>query len=206
MRILGLAPVLLGACSGGNAVDGRIDGEAVPVREAFFIEEPGVWPNEARVRVLLSGLRDACPTTASYLSDVADDVGSEDQAASWSAWMEDEFWRFQLDLRVADLESIGTEFTGIASDESPGQAGEVEGDVAHYLQALDETYWNGTANDDDYVRRYLTDGGTLDVRSWARGERFRGAFETTIVDYDAELQGNVTIAFDAVHCPQVEDL
>ena len=198
--------VLIAGCSGGNAVDGRIDGEPVPVREAFFIEEPGVWPNEARLRVVLTGLKDACPTTANYLADVEDDVGSEDQAASWAAWMDDEFWRIQLDLRVADLASIGEEFTGLASDDAPEQPGEVEGDVQHYLQPLDEAYWNGTGNDDDYVRRYLTDGGLLDVRSYEQGARFRGSFETTTVDFFGELKGNVTIDFDATHCPQVEDL
>jgi hypothetical protein len=198
---------LLWACGhAGTFADGEVGGDKVSVDDAFFVVEDGVFDGDDRVTVELVGIEDACANQAAYLSDLRNVYGAPDSAAVWAAHMPDEFWSILLDLRVADSAAVAGTFVGRESTGSPGQAGQVDGDVTHYLKPLDEDYWSGQVDTAPYVSRWLTDGGELVVDEYDPDGTFAGRFSGGTRDYDGEDGGDIELGFRAERCPEVEAL
>jgi hypothetical protein len=200
----GLLLLLLAGCGGGTSAKGEVGGEPVNVREAFYVQEDGAWADGDRVRVYVFGVSDACAAQASYVADLQNDATAADSAASWEAAFPKEFWSIDLDLRLDDVAAPGGQYEGRAWDEELTGSGQVQAEIAHYVQLLDERYWESSAPDEEYVSRWLTDGGSLDL-SVDEGV-LEGRFEADAVDFEGNPAGDLRIDFEATRCASLEEL
>lgn len=208
---LTLALLLAPLGAGCNAVSGKIDDQGASISGGYFIQDDDLLGDNGVIQIFLSGNKDSCEHDAAY-NDAIDDA--DDYADLESAWAEnfpDDFWQVNLtvisDNVNADLS--GEEWSGGDWDKWSIEDGDAGGGATHYTALLDEDYFSQAEPWHDYHDSFVTDGGTVTVKSHEPGESISGTFETTMRKYDDDLSdssdaGDVTIRFQVERCDAVE--
>ncbi len=202
-----LAAVLLAAC-GGTSVQGEIDGMSVPLDDAFFVQESGYFENgDDLVHVVMGGAGgDMCERYAELeelYEDIEDDDDLDELTDWWAENLPEEFWQVDITLRLDDLDEPDQELDGVSWGEGLGEDGEAYASFVHFLQPIDDDYWDN-GDEDDYYENFATDGGDLELTGYSEGERISGRFQADVVDDEGDEEGEVQINFSASRCTDVE--
>ena len=201
-----LAWAALLVTSGCTSVAGTIDGERVAVGSAYFaqtsIEDTGL------VVVVVSSQQDACEIDDAYRTELEDAVDVADAAEVWADYRDPEMWNFQVyivgdpgdDLSETSMETLDW-------DEEITEDHQTWLEATHVTQLLDEDYFAGEGDPDDYYDYYLSDGGSLEITRHDPGEALSAKFETTVVDWDdGDEQGDIKLTiYGAERCRAMED-
>lgn len=204
--------LLLAACllaaSGCAPVKGELDGAPVDVQSVLFTQETRYYDNgDGEVQVWLAGLEDPCSLYEAYYEAEKEAVDAGDLADVWAAYMPEEFWFVRLTLRLEDPRSDqeGTVLQGVDWNESVTDALEVQGDLYHYVDHLDEDFFLGLTDAKPYRDHYASDRGELEVTGHEVDESLAGVFHTTAYDAaDGEEEDEIRIRFRADRCRGVE--
>lgn len=194
-----------------NGVAGKIDGERVGASNGFFIQyqETIQGTTYGAIIVYLTNVGNSCETYAGYLHDYDYTDDADTQAELWAEYFPDEFWVSQMTLIADPSDDLSDEdFDGTDIDDLLWGARDEEATAifTHTLQTLDEDYWSGDGDEEDYQVSFLSDGGNLHVKKHVEDEKISGSFETTAVDHeDLDDQGDVTFSFNVSRCEDVED-
>lgn len=197
-------------CSGAS-IQGSVDGETPSSGEAFFVEEDSFYGNgDDRVQVFTADVDEACEAYAQLLDEVDDiDIGDiitgdyDDVETWWAETFPEDWWFTTITLRVDSLSGDLTVLTydgADSSDGSPNEAGDARVEMVHYTAHQSV---GGFLGGDDQ-RSYRSDAGSLEVSRWTQTERIRGSFSTTMVDDGGDTEGEITLNFDASHCPAAQ--
>ncbi len=206
-----LAAVLLAAC-GGTSVQGEIDGETVGLDDAFFVQESGFYDDgDDLVHIVAGGAGgDLCQRYVELeelYEDLEDGDDSDDIVAWWADNLPEDFWQVDIYLRLDDMGDPDEELEGADWDEGLREDGEANGSFTHFLQPLDDDFWDGDVRIDDYdeyYESYLSDGGDVQVTGFSEDERISGRFQTDVVDWQGDSEGEVEVSFSATRCVDIE--
>lgn len=205
---IAVSALALSACVGNN-VQGKVDNDKVHVIDAVFIEQEDFYGSDGVILVELSELSDGCEAAGGFWDDLVGATDADVVATSWADHFPEEFWSLQIVIRVDDPDDDlgGEEFSGVDWDELPGDDDEVTASIYRYTDHLDEDYWTGAYREyDDYFDLWYSDGGDMKIHRHVPGERISGVFTTEAADADdGDDAGEITIHFNAVHCPDYED-
>ncbi|MCB9758675.1 MAG: hypothetical protein H6739_02445 [Alphaproteobacteria bacterium] len=206
-----LSLLLLALATGCNAVSGDVDGDPVDIDDAFYIEDDNAFGDDGLIQVFLLGIPDACAVTAEFLDDFDDADSPSERADAWKDNFPEEFWEFQVWIRVDDVddELAGQELDGIDWDDALESDDEVGILARRYHDHPDDesfSWWGAFTGDaTDYYETYRSDDGDAKISGHSPGESIRGSFGTTMVDADGDDEGEITLRFSAQRCRDVED-
>ena len=205
MLLIGVAHGTTG-CT--NTVTGTIDGLSLPaMQSAFYIEAEDGYGEDGTLIVWLSTVPNACEVTETVLAGQAATDDPSELADLWSSHYPEDFWEVTVVIRAADIDdsAVGARLNGVPWDVDNGEAGDAFASFTHFLGAHDEDFWNGSGSYDRYQDLYYSDRGDLEIDIHSPGARIGGYFDADVTDWDdGDLQGEVSINFDAQRCRGVE--
>lgn len=207
-----LAAAMLAACGGGTSVQGEVDGLGIDLDDAYFVQESGYFDNgDDLVHIVTGGAGgDLCEMMTDYqelLEDADEDDDFDDLGAWWEENLPEDFWQVEVQLRLDDLDEPDEELDGAEWDKGLREDGEANGSLVHFVQPLDEDFWEGDVRGDDiddYYETFYTDGGSLEVTGFDEGEHISGRFHADVVDNEGDDEGEIEIRFSATRCIAIE--
>lgn len=202
--------VAICAGCGGSALRGKVDGDRVPVVDAFFVEDSRYFSStDGLIGVTLSSVKQACEVGEAFWEDAEDETDPAELADLWEESFPADFWQIDLLIRVDDPgdDLGGVEYGGVDWDDYPSDDDEVTGVLTHYVELLDEDWFAGTYDDtSDYFDFWYTHEGDLKITGHKPGERIAGVFDTIAAETDdGDEVGEIQIRFRAERCRGMED-
>ncbi len=218
-RLFSLIPLALIATGcAGNAVSANIDGQRAGVgMDGFYVEVDDAFDDDDGLIVIVlndAGWADPCEAAVD-LEDEFDDADDAGELADvWEEFFPGESWQAFIEIRVDDLDDdqSGELFDGADADDDLGEE-EASASLVHYLQPLDEDFYEGDVDYEDYISSWVSDRGDLIVNSHVPGERIKGSFTTEIgtAEYDADsgwdydAVGDAKFSFNVQRCRDAEE-
>lgn len=197
---LSLAASTLPGCF--NRVSGKIDDEKVKIPNGFFVQDEDF----GLMIVFLTGVSNACEQYDAAFGDSEDADDAEEQAEVWAEYFPEDFWEAVIYMTVDPSDDLtDEEVDGLSWDEGFRDENEGYIEFVHYKELLDEDYFAGENDFEDYGDSYISDGGDLLITKHTEDEKIAGTFETTAVDEDGDDQGDVKVKFSVERCDDMED-
>jgi len=189
---------------GCNSVSGQIDAFKININTAVYIEDDEAYGSDGAIQILLATHGMDCAEWYDFEDDFWDEIQAldlEDAEDEWKASLPEDWWLFNVIMRVDDIDEKqrGFEYTGVDWDEPLTDDDEARVLVAHY-----DDYPDADDIFDDIADNYSSDEGILQVTGHSPGESIKGNFQTTIKDIDGDTEGEVTIRFNADRCDDLE--
>ena len=203
---IALCVALLSGC--GVSVRGEIDGETPRLRDAYFVQEDGVFEGgDGLIQVVISEVPNACETDVALWEELVEADDAEDLEEIWETYMPEDFWSFDLYLRVGDpSDSLAGEVVeGVGWDNGLDDDGQMYAFITHFTDLLDQEFWAGLEDDEDYFDQWYSDGGDLEIRSHNPDDKIAATFTTEAAQIDdGDNDGDVTVRFSAKRCAPME--
>jgi len=198
--------VALCGCAGGNKIRGEIGGLEIQPKSAFFFAQQDAFGDDSLVGVVLSSLKTGCEDYGFYLTASEGLDSGVELASAWSAVFPPDFWEVAMVLRTGDPASAltGQTYKGIGWDVPLDNRGEVYGRATHNLALRDANFYDGVSPASNYYIDYLSNGGSMEIKSHVPGQELKGTFGTGFVQSDGSPSGIVNIHFKAVYCPEAD--
>jgi len=201
---LALAGLL--AMTACTSVSGTIEGDRAQATSAYFVQVE--VEDTGFLAVVVYSRRNACEADEAFWDDWTDAEDAEEQEEAWAQHMPEDLWEFVVyiladpddDLSGEDIETL--DWDELFNDENQAYL-----EATHYTQLLDEDYFAGEEDPDDYFEGWLSDGGTFEVSRHEPGDLLTGKFEAPIVDpTDGDDEGEITLNIQgAERCRDMED-
>jgi len=190
-RSLALCAVLSG-CGVGKI---RWDDGSEPIRSAWFIAE------DERIRLFLSDIDDGCTQQVAFLEALESTETPTDQAAAWSSAYPEAFWL--VDITFLTDEPVESTYHSTESNVVLSESGQFRASLTRYSQALDEAYWSGAGNPDDYTQLASSTGGDVEIQKFTETQ-LKGRSESEITFDSGEESAE--ISFHAEFCAEFAEL